>query len=197
MPDSQYPIPEPVKLKLDKAQNAKQRIVLLNCGNSGSGKSTLARNIVDRYPNFERLSIDKHVFETHGVYDVDYPASRYSQLQSEAEEVVIQHLKTLLRDGKKDVVLDLSFYSKEMRDEYRGMIEEDGEGRCETILVVFKGTEEVLWRRIEERRKWIEEKWSRGEGSEGMSVGRETLRMYLRGFEWPGEDEGGILIEVV
>ncbi|CZR64574.1 related to ATP/GTP-binding protein [Phialocephala subalpina] len=197
MPDTRYPILEPLRLKLESSNNDGQRIALLTCGITGSGKSTLARSIFHNYPNFIRLSIDKHVFEHHGVYDINYPASRYPELQLEAETALIQTLKQTLEEGERDVVLDLSFWSKEMREEYREIIEKEGGGRYEIVLLVFKGSEEVLWRRVEGRRVQDEKLRENGEGGEGMSVDRETLRGYLEGFEWPGEDEEHFLVRVL
>lgn len=57
---------------------------------------------------------------------------------------------------------------------------------------MFRGSEEVLWERIQGReRAWREE---------GMHAGRPISRMllkeFLRGFEWP-EGEGEIVIHVI
>lgn len=64
--------------------------------------------------------------------------------------------------------------------------------RYQIMLVVFKGSEELLWERIRRREgRWREE----GMG-EGRSVGRELLAQFVKGFEWP-EGEGEIVVEVV
>jgi len=65
----------------------------------------------------------------------------------------------VLREGKRDVVLDLSFWEKKARDEWRGLVEGQGKGVYEVVLVVCRGTEGVIWRRILGR----ESSWGRRE----------------------------------
>jgi predicted kinase len=167
----------------------------MTCGISGSGKSTLANNIISTYPNFTRLSIDAHVFSHHGTYSISYPPSLQSTYQTEAEISIISTLKNILKAGTRDVVLDMAFYNKETRDEYRQIIQEHGGGRYTVCLVVFKGTPDTIWRRIEARRIDMERKKERGDGWEGMSIDRETLNNYDEGFEWP-DGEGEIVIDI-
>ena len=89
------------------------------------------------------------------------------------------------------MVLDMAFYSKETREEYRGLIEKEGEGRYRVAVVVLRGGEEVLWERIERRRMVGNVEG----GGEGDVVSREQLRGYIEGFEWP-EGEGEIVVGV-
>ncbi|KAF8861699.1 hypothetical protein BDZ45DRAFT_740160 [Acephala macrosclerotiorum] len=110
------------------------------CGIINSKKSTLTRTIASQCPNFIPLSIDKYIFENHGVYDLDYPWERYGELQEE--------LGRLVREGKRDVVLDLSFWNREMRDGYRGIAlkgkgergwEGERRSKYEIVVVVLRG----------------------------------------------------------
>jgi predicted kinase len=94
----------------------------------GSGKSTLAKSIVAQFPSFVRFSIDTYVFEHHGAYGKDYAADMYEPYQDEAEDALRNQLKDILRAGQRDVVLDYSFWEKETRDEYRSIIEQEGQG---------------------------------------------------------------------
>lgn len=162
---------------------------------SGSGKSTLARNITSRYPTFTRFSIDKTLLETRGTTPWNYSPSKYEEYQEEAELVLKTDLKVLLNKGQNNAVLDMSFYSKEFRDEYRKIVEIEGNGRYQILLVVFKGDEETLWERIENRRREHVIAEMEGRGREGVSVDRQTLRMYLSGFEWP-DGEGELVVKV-
>jgi hypothetical protein len=100
-----------------------------------------------------------------------------------------------LRERERDVVLDMAFYLKDTRIEYRRMVRECGEGRYQVLMVVFKGSEEVLWRRIEGRRGDGEKTMGEEEGREGMHIDRETLGVFLKGFEWP-VGEGEIMLTV-
>ncbi len=103
-------------------------------------------------------------------------------------------------------MLDLSFWSREFRAEYRALVEECGRGRYVPLLVVFRvpgggGAEEerVLWERIEGRRREVErrvEVLGKELGGEGMSPSREELRDYVKGFEWPS-GEGEVVVDVV
>lgn len=102
-----HPIPQDVNAIHTNAQAENQRLAILTCGISGSGKSTLARNICFSYTNFVRLSSDNHVYRHHGVYDVGYPASKYRELQEQAERELKAELGNLLK-ARKDVVLDMS-----------------------------------------------------------------------------------------
>lgn len=74
----------------------------------------------------------------------------------------------------------------------REIVERKGKGKYEVLLVVFRGEEEVLWRRIEGRNELF------GEGKEereGMRVERDMLKGWMDGFEWP-DGEGEIVIDV-
>jgi predicted kinase len=192
------PIPESVNLVLQQAKAQNQRLVLLTCGISGSGKSSLALSIVEQYPNFVRLSIDKYIFENHGVYGRDYTEDGYEGLQGEAHERLEGELGNLIAGekgvggGERDVVVDLSFWRKEERGWWRERVRELGKGKYRVVLVVFRGSEEVLWERIGRR----EERWKEEGLGEGRPVGRELLGQFVRGFEWPN-GEGEIVVDVV
>jgi predicted kinase len=173
----------------------------MTCGISGSGKSTLSHNITTLYPSFTGLSIDTIIFSLHGVYDVDYPASLYSNFQ-EARSILLSELEELLKQGERDVVLDLAFYARAQRDRFREIVERVGKGVYAVVLVVFRvggddreREEEVLWRRVEGRRLADEIAAGRGERRDGVIVGREKLRGFVRGFEWP-EGEGEVVLRV-
>lgn len=126
-------LPKEVKRVLNTASSLNQRTVLLTCGISGSGKSTLARNIVEQYPNFVTLSIDKYIFERYGVWGRDYKEDEYEGLQDEAHGWVGRELGRLIGDGERggerDVVLDLSFWCKEERERWRRIVKGEGGGR--------------------------------------------------------------------
>ncbi|PMD62454.1 uncharacterized protein K444DRAFT_342246 [Hyaloscypha bicolor E] len=103
-----------VNLVLQQAKAQNQRLVLLTCGISGSGKSSLALSIVEQYPNFVRLSIDKYIFENHGVYGRDYTEDGYEGLQEEAHERPVgrELLGQFVRrfewpDGEGGIVVDV------------------------------------------------------------------------------------------
>jgi predicted kinase len=136
----------------------------------GAGKSTFSHTLCTTYPNFIRLSVDKYIFTQHGLAGLDCPVPQYAQYQAEAKEALKEQFRELLREDIRDVVLDFSFWGRAFRDEWRSvMSEETGwlangnwDGKEDTgkqsgdklnvVLVFFDAEEEVLWRRIEERR---------------------------------------------
>ncbi|TVY58688.1 hypothetical protein LSUE1_G008497, partial [Lachnellula suecica] len=128
----------PPKLAALLDNHPSQRTALLTCGLTGAGKSTLARAILSQYLNFVRLSIDSTVLRTRGVYRRDYAPELRAGFQEEAEVSIKSELKQLLEAGKKDVVLDMAFYARETRDEYRGLIEKYGRGGYRVVLVVLR-----------------------------------------------------------
>lgn len=93
-------------------------------------------------------------------------------------------------------MLDLSFYNKEYRDEYRQIIEKHG-GR--QVLVYLEADKDVLQRRITKRRATRDALALDDKGRDGDSafnVDDETFEMYWTGFEAPA-GEGEIVVKVV
>jgi predicted kinase len=134
------------------------------------------------------------IIASRGTYDSStFTSDTISQYQSEAETTLISQLTTLLKQAEHDIVLDLSFYSNEWRNETRAMIEKEGRGRHEVLLVVFRGEEEFIWRRIESRNVLFESKLEERRELEGVVVSREMLRAWKEGFEWP-DGEGEIIV---
>lgn len=86
------------------------------CGPSGAGKTTYARGLEEA--GWARLSFDSHLW-ARGIRsgDVD-PAVR-----EEIRLLLRDELRELV-DGGRDVVLDCSFWSRAMRDEWRELLGE-------------------------------------------------------------------------
>lgn len=157
---------------------------------TGSGKSTLAKTVVSRLPTFTRLSVDEIIHAKHGAYGVDYPADMvlYQSYMKEAGLIFDDLFATYLRDDKRDLVLDRSFYAKEDRDDFREKVESLG-GRV--VLVWFRPTnKEISWQRIVERKS--EDKTA----NNALDISRDLFDMYWAGFENPN-GEGEIVIDVV
>ncbi|KAK2694663.1 hypothetical protein QWA68_005442 [Fusarium oxysporum] len=170
-------------------------IVVMTCGIAGAGKSTLAKAIVTQLPNFKRLSNDQIIYESHGLYNIDYPAEQYEVYQQEASQKLIAELERILQDKTNDVVLDLSFYDKEYRDEYKDIVERNG-GRW--VLVYLDAGRDLLWNRIQRRRAErdsLDAKDPERNGDSAFDIDDETFAMYLGGFE-PPSGEGEIVIKV-
>jgi len=156
----------------------------------GSGKSTLAKTVVSRLPTFTRLSVDEIIHGQHGVYGVDYPADMalYQSYMEEAGLIFDDLFATYLRDDKRDLILDRSFYAKEDRDDFRERVESLG-GRL--VMVWFRPTDkEVSWQRIVARKS--EDKTA----NNALDISRNLFDTYWGGFENPA-GEGEIVIDVV
>ncbi|KAE8371510.1 hypothetical protein BDV26DRAFT_275952 [Aspergillus bertholletiae] len=151
----------------------------------GSGKSSLAHSILSAYPSFRRFSIDSYVFSHHGLYDVDYPREQYEEYQLEAEAALRAELVTALTGGQVDLVLDFSFAFREVRDEWKGLIEASG-GRW--VLVFLDVDAAELRRRVQARNERVDK-----DGDSACYVTEEMLERYLVGFERP-EGEGEIVL---
>ncbi|MET3808560.1 putative kinase [Nakamurella sp. UYEF19] len=88
--------------------------VVFMCGPAGSGKSTYARTLENE--GWIRLSFDEEAWR-RGIRA--QPLS--DDIQQEIERDLRARLIELVRGGT-EVVLDFSFWSRAMRDEYRGLL---------------------------------------------------------------------------
>ena len=161
----------------------------------GAGKSTLSKAIVASLPSFTRLSGDTINREVHGLYKIDYPPDKHEENLDRSQVIIKERLHNILAEGQRDVVLDLSFWNKEYRDEYKSLIERGG-GRW--VLVFLNAERELLWRRVGQRTaardavSALEER----DGDSAFDIDTETFDMYCSGFERPS-GEGEIVIKVV
>lgn len=156
----------------------------------------MAKTIIAKLPNFKRLSADTIVREKYGLYGIDFANEKYADYLEEAQAQIKTALAKLIKQGTNDVVLDLSFWNKEYRDEYKAIIDEAG-GRW--VLVHLDAAKELLWSRIQGRRaardKIPVESGAR-DGDSAFNIEPETFEIYWGGFE-PPTGEGEIKIAVV
>lgn len=154
----------------------------------------MAKQIISLFPNFVRLSVDEIIFKNHGLYGIDYAQEKYQEYQDEAQEILIAELKRRLEEKTKDIILDLSFWNKQYRDEFKAVIEKFG-GRW--VLVFLDADKELLWKRITLRKAQRDgQDLVDRTGDSAFDVGRETFDSYYEGFERPC-GEGEHVIEVV
>jgi predicted kinase len=85
--------------------------VIFMCGPAGSGKSTAARQLEQQ--GMTRLSFDQEA-RSRAITTMPLPEGVHRDI----EHVLRARLADLVRAGS-DVVLDFSFWSRHMRDEYR------------------------------------------------------------------------------
>ncbi|QFG67916.1 AAA family ATPase [Ornithinimicrobium pratense] len=89
--------------------------VVLMCGPAGSGKSTVARRL-EAAGGMTRLSYDQEAWN-RGLRAMPLPHDADNELDAHLR----QHLIRLLDQGR-DVVLDFSFWSRAMRDDWRRLV---------------------------------------------------------------------------
>lgn len=149
--------------------------VIMMCGVCGSGKTTYA--LEKEKEGFVRLSIDEEMWKTYGRRGLDFPEEEYDRLSEKVERKLQADMEALIEEGR-DVILDLSFWSRESRDRYRQLIRRAG---GEPVLVYLKADKEVLRERLRERNKTV--------GANAVFVSEEMLEQYYDGFQEPDEKE--------
>jgi predicted kinase len=92
--------------------------VVFMCGPAGSGKTTVARRFERQ--GMIRLSFDQEAW-SRGITTMPLPG----QVRDEIERALRARLAELVQAGS-DVVLDFSFWSRRMRDEYRDFLKPFG-----------------------------------------------------------------------
>jgi hypothetical protein len=88
--------------------------VILMCGPAGSGKSTVARTL--ELEGYERLSVDAVAWD-RGYRSSPLPEPIAEIIRAEIKDRLVE----LVREGA-DVVVDLSFWSRRSRDDYRELL---------------------------------------------------------------------------
>ncbi|KAK3703167.1 hypothetical protein LTR37_014644 [Vermiconidia calcicola] len=153
----------------------------MTCGVAGAGKSTLANTVTQKFPTFQRVSIDGILASRHGLVGVNYLRSDYDKNQDEAGTIFLAIVEQVLDEGNKDLVLDRSFYAKEDGEFFKSCVEQHG-GRW--VLVYLNAPKEVLWHRICARRE------AEINADSALEISRDLLDNYCDGFEIPnGEGE--------
>lgn len=144
--------------------------VTLLCGPAGSGKTTHALKLERR--GAVRLSMDEAVWDDGWQQD-EPPQHRLDELYAGLK----RDFDEALAHGK-DVVVDLSLADRAVRDEWRRLCGAAGVGY---ELLVFTAPFEVLWQRVKQRNDRHE--------ANALRLTESRLRLYVDGFDWPGDDE--------
>ncbi|MCL3862528.1 ATP-binding protein [Actinotalea sp. K2] len=114
--------------------------VIFMCGPAGSGKSTVARQLESE--GMTRLSFDDMAWQ-RGHRSMPIPVEVHREIEGDLRE----HLIGLVSSGA-DVVLDFSFWSLQMRDDYRDLLKPLGVEPETIYLATSRG---VVLARIRER----------------------------------------------
>lgn len=148
--------------------------VIFMCGPSGSGKSTYARRLESE--GMARLSFDVEMWH-RGISSVPLPRDVRDQIESDLRARLLE----LVAAGT-DVVLDFSFWSRQMRDDYRRLLEPTGVVP-ETIYLATD--RETVLERIRARR---------GNHPDDYVLTEEIAAGHFDHFEPPTPDEGPLTV---
>jgi predicted kinase len=148
--------------------------VVFMCGPAGSGKSTVARGYEQQ--GMTRLSFDQEAW-SRGITTMPLPP----EVHRDIEDVLRARLVELVRDGA-DVVVDFSFWSRVMREEYRELLRPLGVVPETVYLATDRAT---VLRRIAAR--------AAGDGDD-FAVSTELAAFYFDHFEPPTAEEGPLTV---
>lgn len=146
--------------------------VIFMCGTAGSGKSTYAQMLEQQ--GFVRLSYDVESFN-RGLTVHPLPPDVYDEIKT----VLDLKLKALITKNE-NVVLDYSFWSREMRDEYRNMLVPFG---IKPEIIVIVTPKEITLQRISDRK---------GKNPNDIMLDKQTAAQYYENFQPPTSDEGEV-----
>lgn len=148
--------------------------VIFMCGPSGSGKSTYAQRFESE--GMVRLSFDVEMWR-RGISTVPLP----QDVREEIEADLRARLLALVAEGR-DVVLDLSFWSRQMRDDYRSLLRPTGVVPETHYLATDR---ETVLARVRARR---------GSHAHDFVLTEELAAQYFHHFEAPTADEGPLTV---
>ncbi|MGH3208894.1 MAG: AAA family ATPase [Trebonia sp.] len=148
--------------------------VIFMCGPAGSGKSTVARQYEQQ--GMTRLSIDQEAW-SRGITTMPLPPD----VHREIEHGLRGRLVDLVRAGS-DVVLDFSFWSRAMREEYRELLRPLGVVPETVYLATDRAT---ALRRVGDRA---------AHGGDDFKLSQELAAFYFDHFEVPTSAEGPLTV---
>jgi predicted kinase len=150
--------------------------VIFMCGPAGSGKSTVARHYEQQ--GMTRLSFDQEAW-SRGITVMPLP----EDVHRDIEGVLRARLVDLVRAGS-DVVLDFSFWSRRMRDDYRELLRP----LCVLPETVYLATgRATVLERIRAR--------AAGHGDD-FQLAADLAAAYFDHFEAPTEAEGPLTVMI-
>lgn len=148
--------------------------ILFMCGPAGSGKSTIAKSFETK--GMTRLSFDEESFR-RGI--TTHPLSESTA--KEIKDVLDKCLISLIKKNK-DVVLDYSFWSKEMRAEYITLLKKY---RIEPTIYYIQTPKDIVLERIRKRK---------GDQANEIMLDEKIANVYYDDFEPPTSDEGKVIV---
>ena len=148
--------------------------VIFMCGPAGSGKTTYAQRLENE--GMTRLSFDVEMWK-RGITTVPLTP----ETRAEIETVLRERLLQLVSDGV-DVVLDFSFWSRQMREEWRQILQPTGV----VPETIFLDTDlATILERLRARR---------GDHPDDYAIPEDLAAHYFDHFEAPTPEEGPLTV---
>jgi predicted kinase len=144
--------------------------VIFMCGPSGAGKSTYARRLEDE--GMTRLSFDVELWR-RGIAAVPPPSEVRAEVEADLRARLLEHVA-----AGDDVVLDFSFWSRRMRDDYRALLAPAGVVPETIYLATERAT---VLERMRSRR---------GDHPDDFVLSEDLVAEHFDHFEAPTPDEG-------
>lgn len=154
-------------------EKSKSKVIFM-CGPAGSGKSTFAKRF--KKEGMTILSFDAESYR-RGLTKHPLPQETHDEIKHYLDD----KLRELLDDGI-DVVLDYSFWSKEMRREYISLVQEYN---ISPQIYYIKTPRDVVLKRLQERK---------GAHPDDIVLTQEMTALYYDHFQPPTLDEGEVII---
>lgn len=149
--------------------------VVMMCGPAGAGKTTEAMRLVEN-EGFERLSVDEEAWN-RGCRSHPIPASVAHEIDTDLRAT----LQRFISMGV-DVVLDYSFSTRTVRDEYRKLLASFG---IVPETVYLDTSRAVALQRVRERRN---------AGPNDVLLTEQVAARYYDGFDVPTPQEGPLTV---
>lgn len=148
--------------------------VVFMCGPAGSGKSTTARELERK--GLVRLSFDQEAWG-RGLRDMPLPEDVHRDIEADLRA----RLAALVAEGR-DVVLDFSFWSRAMREDYRALLRPLG---IEPETIYLATDRETCLSRVRARTL---------DHADDFQLSEELAAAYFDHFEVPTSDEGPLTV---
>lgn len=148
--------------------------VVLMCGAAGAGKSTAARELEAR--GMLRLSVDVEAWE-RGLRRMPLPDGVGQEIVADLQRRLLEAVA-----AGRDVVVDLSFWSRAMREEWRALLAPTGATVEILHVVTDRGT---ALARLRERA---------GAHADDFTLPPGLAEQYHENFEPPEPDEGPVTV---
>ncbi|MFT4144782.1 MAG: ATP-binding protein [Mobilitalea sp.] len=148
--------------------------VYLMCGPAGSGKSTLAKKFEST--GMTILSFDEESYQ-RGYKVHPLPVEIWKDIKTFLDDKLIS-----LIEQNIDIVLDYSFWSKQMRNEYIVLLKNYN---IEPKIYHIQTPKEVVLERIRKRN---------GRHQNDIILSEQTASLYYDQFQPPTSDEGDVIV---